>query len=116
MQKVHLIFIDVGNICSHVRAYRSIFFYDRIKLDELALMVLTVVDELGKFLADCFDVVEAGEGHIAIQIVGGGTRMYGEYLYRRIALLKFDGHHTHHGILGCLAGYISQRMPVGADF
>ena len=50
-----------------------IFFYDGVELDELTLMVLAVVDQLGKLLADGLDIVETRERHVAIQIGSGGT-------------------------------------------
>ena len=31
-------------------------------------MVLAVVDEFGSFLTNSLDVVEAGQGHIAVQV------------------------------------------------
>ena len=94
----------------------SIFFDDGVELDELTLMVLAVVDQLGKLLADSFDVVEARERHVAIEIRCGGAWVNGEDSHRRTSLLEFDGHHAHHRILCCLAGDIGQGVPVGTDF
>ena len=93
-----------------------VFLDNRIEFDELALMVLAVVDEVGELRAYGLDVVEARQRHVAIQVGGGGTWVYGEDLYRRVGLLELDGHHTHHRVLSRLAGNISQRMPVGTDF
>ena len=101
----------------NIRLFRVlIFFYDGVELDELTLMVLAVVDQLGKLLADGLDVVETRERHVAIQIGSGWTRVNGEDFHRGVALLEFDGHHAHHGVLGCLAGDIGQWVPIGTDF
>ena len=78
-------------------------------------MVLAIVDQLGKLIAYGFDVVEAWERHIAIEVSGGWTWVNREDFYRRVSLLEFNGHHTHHGILRSLAGNVSQGMPVWTD-
>ena len=91
------------------------FLYDRIEFDELTLMVLSIVNQFGKRLSHGLDVVESRERHIAVQVGSGGTRVNGENLHGSVALLKFDSHNAHHRILGRLAGYIGQRMPVGTD-
>ena len=58
----------------NIRLFRFlIFFYDGVELDELTLMVLAVIDQLGKLLADGLDIVETRERHVAIQIGSGGT-------------------------------------------
>jgi hypothetical protein len=59
--------------------------------------------------------VETGESHIAVQIGGGGARVYREHLQWCVALLKLNSHHSHHCILCSLAGYVCQGMPIGTD-
>ena len=83
-----------------------ILFHDGVELDKLALMILAVVDELGHFLTYRLDIVETWQCHVTIQIGGGGAWVNRENLYWGVALLELDGHHTHHGILGGLAGYV----------
>ena len=93
----------------------SVLFDNRIELDELALMILAIIDQFGEFLADSLDVVETRKGHITVQISGGRTWVNGEDLHRGIGLLVLNRHHTHHGILRSLAGNVSQGMPVWTD-
>ena len=76
------------------RAYYLVLFDDRIKLNELALMVLAVVDQFGKFLADGFNIVEARKCHVTVQIGGRRAWMNREDLHGCVSLLEFDGHHT----------------------
>ena len=83
-----------------------VFFNNWIKLDEFTLIVLTVVDEFCELFAYGLDIVETRKGHVAIQVGGGGSWVNGEHLNGCVALLELDGHHTHHCILGSLAGYI----------
>ena len=92
-----------------------IFLDNWIELDKLALMVFAIFYQFGELLANGLDVVEAGEGHVAVEIGGRGAWVNREDLYRRAGLLEFDGHHTHHRILCGLAGNVGQRMPVGTD-
>ena len=40
----------------------SVLFDNRIELDELALMILAIIDQFGEFLADSLDVVETRKG------------------------------------------------------
>ena len=78
-------------------------------------MALPVVDQFCKLLTYGFDIMETRKRHIAIQISGCGAWVNGEDLHWCIALLELNGHHTHHGILGSLAGDVGQRMPIGTD-
>ena len=52
-----------------------IFLHDRIEFDELALMALPVVDEIGKLPADGVYVVEPRQSHIAVEVGGCWTWM-----------------------------------------
>ena len=52
-------------------------------------MVLTVIDEFGKLLADGLDVVETGQCHIAVEVGSGGSWVNGENFHRRFRLLKW---------------------------
>ena len=51
-------------------------------------MVLAVVDEFGKLLAYRLYVVETRQRHVTVQVGGGGSRVNGECLYRRVSLLE----------------------------
>ena len=92
-----------------------VFLYDGIEFDELALMVLAVIDQFSELLAYGLNVVETGERHVAVEVGCRRTGVNGEDFHRRLALLEFDGHHTHHGVLGSLAGNVGQWVPVGTD-
>ena len=82
-------------------------------------MVLSVINQFGKFLADGLDVVETREGHIAVEISGRGAWVNGEDFHRCIVLLKFNRHHTH--INGIMMGtsyiqYLFVFLPMGGSY
>ena len=106
----------MGFLCLSDVKSSLIFFDDGVEFDEFSLVILAIVDQFGGLLTDCLYVVKAGQRHVSIEVGGGGTWMYGEYLNRCVALLELYRHHAHHGILCCLACHVSQWMPVGTDF
>lgn len=71
---------------------------------------MTIVDEFGRLLTYGFNIVESGQCHITIKIGCGRSWVNREYLNRSIALLEFNGHNAHHGILSSLAGYVGKLI------
>ena len=49
--------LKVGALLGDI-LYRLIFSHDGIEFDELALMVLTIVNQLSELLSYCLDIVE----------------------------------------------------------
>ena len=78
-------------------------------------MALFVVDKIGKLGTNGIDVMEPRERHIAIEVGGSGSWVYGEYLQRSALLLELHRQYAHHGILCRLAGYVCQWMPIRAN-
>ena len=92
-----------------------ILLNNRIELNELTLMTLTVVNQFGKFLSHGLDVVKPGERHIAVKVGCGRAWVNREDFHGGVTLLELDSHNAHHSVLGRFAGHIGQRMPVGTD-
>lgn len=93
-----------------------LFLYDRIEFNECSLMTLTVFNEFCELPSYGVYIMEARQGHVAVQVCCGGTRVNREDFYGSLALLKLYGHHAHHGILCSLTGHIGQWVPEETDF